>query len=131
MPKITIDRENIEEAIQTIANAIGASQEKVREYIDSLIEYYQLLQSACDSFTLIYGEPAMYEETVMYKLQQIAEEFERMMERIDYVMEDLQMSFEAPFRQIHYTERLHPRKDGYVKPYWLRIRSNPYRRNYH
>lgn len=131
MPQITIDRENIEEAIQTIANTIGALQERVREHIDNLIEYYQLLQSAGDSFTLIYGEPARYEETVTYKLQQLAENFERMMEWIDYVIEDIPMSFEAPFLQIHYTERLHPRKDGYVKPYWLRIRSNPYRRNYH
>lgn len=30
-----------------------------------------------------------------------------------------------------YFERLHPRKDTHKKSYWLRIRSNPYRRNYH
>lgn len=46
-------------------------------------------------------------------------------------VQTIAMSFEAPFLQIHYTEGMHPRKDGYVKPYWLRIRSNPYRRNYH
>jgi len=30
-----------------------------------------------------------------------------------------------------YIERLRPRKDYQRQPYWLRIRSNPYRRNYH
>ena len=31
----------------------------------------------------------------------------------------------------HYIERLHPRKDTHKPPYWHRIRSNPFRRNYH
>lgn len=30
-----------------------------------------------------------------------------------------------------YIERLHPRKDYQRKPFWLRIRSNPVRANYH
>jgi len=30
-----------------------------------------------------------------------------------------------------YIERLHPRKDTHKTPYWHRIRSNPFRRNYH
>ncbi len=30
-----------------------------------------------------------------------------------------------------YIERLHPRKDTNTTPYWHRIRSNPFRRNYH
>ena len=30
-----------------------------------------------------------------------------------------------------YVERLHPRKDYRRKPFWLRIRSNPVRANYH
>lgn len=30
-----------------------------------------------------------------------------------------------------YINRLHPRKDTFTRPYWLRIRSNPTRRNYH
>lgn len=30
-----------------------------------------------------------------------------------------------------YVERLHPRKDYQRKPFWLRIRSNPVRANYH
>ena len=30
-----------------------------------------------------------------------------------------------------YIERLHPRKDWQVKPYWLRTRSNPKRRSTH
>ena len=131
MPIITITRKNIDEAVQVIADTIGSAVEKVRDLIYGMIEYHQLLQSEGDTFTLIYREPAQYEETTAYKLKQLVEEFERMTERIDYVIEDISMSFEAPFRQIHYTERLHPRKDGYVKPYWLRIRSNPYRRNYH
>lgn len=30
-----------------------------------------------------------------------------------------------------YIERQHPRKDYQRKPFWLRIRSNPVRDNYH
>lgn len=30
-----------------------------------------------------------------------------------------------------YIERQHPRKDYQRKPFWLRIRSNPVRANYH
>ena len=30
-----------------------------------------------------------------------------------------------------YIERLHPRKDYQRKPFWLRIRSNPFRAKYH
>ena len=30
-----------------------------------------------------------------------------------------------------YICRLHPRRDIYRRPYWLRTRSNPTRRNYH
>lgn len=30
-----------------------------------------------------------------------------------------------------YIERLHPRKDYQRKPFWLRIRSNPFRTDYH
>lgn len=30
-----------------------------------------------------------------------------------------------------YYERLRPREDSFAQSYWLRIRSNPYRRNYH
>lgn len=30
-----------------------------------------------------------------------------------------------------YVERLHPRKDYQRKPFWLRIRSNPFRAKYH
>lgn len=130
MPQITIDRNNIEEAIQIIAYTIGSSTERVRDYIDRLIEYHQFLQRECDSFTLIYGEPQRYEETVTFKLKQLAEEFERMMEKMDYIVNPL-LDFEAPFEQIPYTKNLHPRKDYQQRPYWLRIRSNPYRRNYH
>lgn len=131
MPQITINRHNIEEAVQRIADAIGSSTERVRDYIDCLIEYHQLLQFEGDSFTLIYGEPQRYEETVTYKLQQLAEEFERMMEKMDYVMLQHLPDYVAPFEQIPYTKSLHPRKDYQQRPYWLRIRSNPYRRNYH
>lgn len=132
MPQIAIDRSNIEEAVQTIATAIGSSVERVREYIDSLIEYNQLLQFEGDSFTLIYGEPARYEETVTFKLKQLAEEFERMMEKMDYcVLRPIaDLAIPSP-GEIPYTKNLHPRKDYQVQPYWLRIRSNPYRRNYH
>lgn len=131
MPQITIDRNNIEEAVQRIADTIDSSTERVRDYIDRLIEYHQLLQCEGDSFTLIYGEPQRYEETVTFKLKQLAEEFERMMEKMDYVMVQPMLDFEAPFQQIPYTKNLHPRKDYQQQPYWLRIRSNPYRRNYH
>lgn len=30
-----------------------------------------------------------------------------------------------------YYETMTSREDWQLKPYWLRIRSNPYRRNYH
>lgn len=30
-----------------------------------------------------------------------------------------------------FVNRLHPRKDWQQRPYWLRIRSNPFRANYH
>ena len=30
-----------------------------------------------------------------------------------------------------YIERLHPRQDYQRKPFWLRIRSNPFRAKYH
>lgn len=30
-----------------------------------------------------------------------------------------------------YINRLHPRKDFYIRIYWQRIRSNPTRKNYH
>ena len=131
MPQITIDRYNIEEAIQRIADTMGSTTERVRDYIDRLIENHQLLQFEGDSFTLIYGEPQRYEETVTYKLQQLAEEFERMMEKMDNVMLQPLQDYVAPFEQIPYTKSLHPRKDYQQRPYWLRIRSNPYRRNYH
>ena len=131
MPQITIDRNNIEEAIHIIADTIGSTTERVRDYIEYLIECHQLLQSEGDSFTLIYGEPQRYEETVTYRLKQLAEEFERMMEKMDYLMLQPLPDYVAPFEQIPYTKNLHPRKDYQQRPYWLRIRSNPYRRNYH
>ena len=131
MPQITINRHNIDEAIQRIADTIGSTTERVRDYIDRLIENHQLLQFEGDSFTLIYGEPQRYEETVTYKLKQLAEEVERMMEKMDYVMLQPLLEFKPPYGQIPYTKSLHPRKDYQQRPYWLRIRSNPYRRNYH
>lgn len=36
-----------------------------------------------------------------------------------------------PYEQPPYVCRLHPRRDYQRRPYWLRIRSNPHRRNYH
>jgi len=30
-----------------------------------------------------------------------------------------------------YVRPMHPRRDWQRKPYWLRVRSNPYRRGYH
>lgn len=41
--------------------------------------------------------------------------------------EQLHMSVPPP----PYYERLHPLSDYQRQPYWLRIRSNPTRRNYH
>lgn len=43
----------------------------------------------------------------------------------------IELEHECSLFPILYANRLHPRKSCYRRPYWLRIRSNPTRRNYH
>ena len=126
--QVTFNRKTLEDAAKIIASDTGAAIKDVVEYLNELIEKFQLLSSDGDSVTLKYPVPADQLRDFEEKLRRLAEEAMKSMDSIVYMNDIL---IEAPYRQPPYIERLHPRKDTYTTPYWHRTRSNPFRRNYH
>lgn len=47
------------------------------------------------------------------------------------VLIELELEHEYSLFPIPYVNRFHPLKSCYRRPYWMRTRSNPTRRNYH
>lgn len=49
----------------------------------------------------------------------------------DYFEWDWFRALFLDFLKYGYRERLHPRRDYQKRPFWFRIRSNPFRPEYH
>lgn len=74
----------------------------------------KFMQEVHDYQGMTYIDPVEYEYTVALEIPVFV-----------YIDDN------PPYEQPPYVCRLHPRRDYQRRPYWLRTRSNPHRRNYH
>ena len=129
---ITFSYEQIQEAAETIANAIGAFKHEVEEYIRRMCDDFCLLREPGDTVTIRY--PLLRRERSLDSLRELAEEMRKIAEKImegkDYIVEVLPLAAHQD-KCPPYIPRLHPRKDWQRRAYWLRTRSNPKRRSHH
>lgn len=77
----------------------------------------KFMQEVHDCQGMTYIDPIEYEYTIQFPLP--------------VLIDPAYLHVRPPYEQPPYVCRLHPRRDYQRRPYWLRIRSNPHRRNYH